>query len=111
VILGGEDVAAGPANLGSQSDQGLDQHRRLNGHVERASDPRTRQRLEIGVLAPGGHQPRHLVFRQPDLLAAELRQLEVGDFEIDLGGGGAHLVSVLVVLFVNTAAPRGVTGG
>jgi hypothetical protein len=38
VVLGREDVARGPADLGAQVLQGLDQHRRLDGHVQRARD-------------------------------------------------------------------------
>src|SRR5205823_13629088 len=62
--------------------------------VQRAQAPRARQRLLVGGLPPGGHQPGQLVLRQPDLLASELGQLQVGDLEIGLHGGGAHLVSV-----------------
>ena len=38
VVLGGEDVAAGPAHLGAEGGQGLDEHRGLDGHVQRAGD-------------------------------------------------------------------------
>ena len=34
MVLGGEDVARGPANLGAEGDQGLDEHRGLHGHVQ-----------------------------------------------------------------------------
>lgn len=34
VVLGGEDVAGGPAHLGPQGGQGLDQHRGLDGHMQ-----------------------------------------------------------------------------
>ena len=33
---GGEDVAGGPAYLGAEGDQRLDQHRSLDGHVDTA---------------------------------------------------------------------------
>ena len=36
----------------------------------------------VGVLAPGRHQTRHLVLGQPDLLAAERRQAQIGDLEV-----------------------------
>ena len=42
VVLGGEDVAAAPANLGAERGQRLDQHGRLDRHVQRAGDPRAR---------------------------------------------------------------------
>ena len=45
VVLGGEDVAGGPAHLGAERLQRLDQHRGLDGHVQRAGDARALQRL------------------------------------------------------------------
>ena len=45
VILRREDVAARPAHFGAQVDQRLDQHRGLNGHVQRAGDAHALQRL------------------------------------------------------------------
>ena len=52
------------------------------------------QRLGVGVLAANGHQAGHLVFGERDLLAAELREGEVGDLEVGLGqGGGSHATS------------------
>ena len=38
VVLGGEDVAGGPAHLGAERDERLDQHRGLDRHVQRAGD-------------------------------------------------------------------------
>ena len=40
VVLGREDVAARPAHLGAEGLQGLDQHGRLDGHVQGAGDAR-----------------------------------------------------------------------
>ena len=93
VILGREDVAGRPPNLGAERHQRLDQHRGLDRHVQRAGDPCALQRLLVGVLAPGRHQPRHLVLGQPDLLAAELGQAQIGNLEISLRSGGAHVLS------------------
>ena len=45
VVLGGEDVAGGPAHLGAERDQRLDEHRGLDRHVQRAGDPGAGQRL------------------------------------------------------------------
>ena len=61
VVLGGEDVARRPAHLGTESDERLDQHRGLHGHVQRAGDARALERQHVGVLAPQRHQPGHLV--------------------------------------------------
>jgi len=97
VILGGEDVAARPAHLGAERDQRLDQHGRLNRHVQRAGDSRTLQWLPVGVLTAGGHQSRHLMLGEPDLLAAELGQIEVRDLEIGLSCSRAHRFSTIVI--------------
>ena len=83
VVLGGEDVARRPADLGAERDQRLDQHRGLHGHVQRAGDTRALQRQHVGVLAAQRHQARHLVLGQPDLLAAELGQGQVGHLVVD----------------------------
>ena len=45
VVLGGEDVAGGPAHLRPQGHQGLDQDGRLHGHVQGAGDARPLERL------------------------------------------------------------------
>jgi hypothetical protein len=97
VVLGREDVAARPADLGAERHQGLDQHRRLHGHVERARDPGAREGLGVAELPAGRHQARHLVLSEPDLLAAELGQGEIGHLEVVAGllggaGSGAHSV-------------------
>ena len=97
VVLGREDVARRPPHLRPERDQRLDQYRRLDRHVQRAGDPRAGQRLAIAVLAARRHQSGHLVLGQPDLLAAEGGQLEVGDLEVGFRGGGAHCVSTVVI--------------
>ena len=50
----------------------------------------------VGVLGADRHQARHLVLGEPDLLAAELGEREVGDLEVGRGGAGRcrHAVSV-----------------
>ena len=45
VVLGRVDVARGPADVGAERLQGLDQHGGLDGHVQRAGDARALQRL------------------------------------------------------------------
>ena len=85
VVLGREDVAAGPAHAGAECRQRLDQHGRLHGHVQRAGDAGTGQGLAGGVLGPHGHEAGHLVLGQLDLLAAERGQGEVGNL---VGQGG-----------------------
>ena len=81
MVLGGEDVAGGPAHLGAQFPQGLYQHRRLDGHVQRTGHPLAAQRLVGTVLAARGHEAGHLLFRQLDFLAAPIGQGQILDPE------------------------------
>ncbi len=50
--------------------------------MQRAGDAGAGQRLRIGELGPQGHEPRHLVLRELDLLAPEGGKGHVGNFEI-----------------------------
>ena len=79
VVLGGEDVAAGPADLGAQRGQRLDEHRGLDGHVQRAGDAGALERLLVTVHAANGHEAGHLVLGELHLLAAEAGKAQVGD--------------------------------
>jgi hypothetical protein len=72
VILGGEDVARAPPNLGTQGSEGLDQDSCLDGHVQGSCDPGALQRLGCTELGPARHQPRHLGLSQVDLQATEV---------------------------------------
>jgi hypothetical protein len=56
--------------------------------VQRAGDARAGQRLARAELGAHGHQARHLVLGEADLLAAVLGQADVGDLERELLGGG-----------------------
>ena len=87
LILGGEDVAAGPAHPGAEGDEGLDEHGGLHGHVQGAGDARAGERLGGGELLAQRHQAGHLVLGQAQLVASGRGEREVGDFE---GQGGRH---------------------
>ena len=50
VVLGREDVAGGPAHLGAEGDQRLDQDGGLDRHVQRTGDAGAPQRLGCRVL-------------------------------------------------------------
>ena len=67
-------------HLGAELRERLDQHGRLDRHVQAAGDARARERLARAVLPPQGHQAGHLVLGQLDFLAAPLGQREIGDF-------------------------------
>ena len=84
VVLGGEDVAGRPADVGAEIDQGLDQHGGLHGHVQRAGDAGPGQRPDLGVFAAQRHQAGHLVLGEGDLLAAEIGQRKVGDLVVEV---------------------------
>ena len=84
VVLGGEDVAGRPADVGAEVDQGFDQHGGLHGHVQRAGDPGAGQRPDLGVLTAQRHQAGHLVLGEGDLLAAEIGQCQLGDLVVEI---------------------------
>ena len=93
VILGGEDIAAGPLHLGSQCRQGFDQDGRLDCHVQATGDPGAGQRLRCTIFLAQSHQARHLVFGQFDLESTPFGQRHVGDLvgnRRGLGRGGGH---------------------
>ena len=70
VVLRRVDVAGGPADIGAERRERLDQHRGLDGHVQRAGDARALERLLRGVFLAHRHEARHLGFGDVDFLAA-----------------------------------------
>mmetsp|Transcript_11277 Transcript_11277/g.37274 ORF Transcript_11277/g.37274 Transcript_11277/m.37274 type:complete len:264 (+) Transcript_11277:879-1670(+) len=92
VILGGEDVARAPPDHGAEGDQGLDEHRGLDGHVQGAGDVRALQGLGGAELLDHGHQAGHLDFREFNLEATEVSHGHVLDLVFATGDGldGAH---------------------
>src|SRR5437868_2014290 len=70
MVLGREYVAGGPADVGAQGLERLDQHRRLDRHVQRTGDARALERLLVAEFLAAGHQARHFGFGDLDLLAA-----------------------------------------
>ena len=88
VVLGREDVARGPAHVGADVLQGLDQHRGLDGHVQRAGNAHALQRQLGLVLAADGHQARHFVLGDVQFLAAPVGQGDIADLVIAFGGEG-----------------------
>ena len=82
MILGAENVAAGPPDVGSDGLESLNQHSGLDGHVQRSANAHTFERLFCSVLLTSGHQTRHLVFGKSEFAAAKLRQRHVSNFEV-----------------------------
>ncbi len=108
VVLGGEDVAGRPADLGAEGGQGLDEDGGLHGHVQGTGDAGAGQRLRLGVLLADRHQAGHLVLGEGDLLAAEVGQGEVGDLEVLSVFDSRHYELLLGVgARVGTAGLRG----
>lgn len=88
VVLGGEDVAAGPGDLGTESGQGLNEDGGLDGyreldrrfrawgrdqhtHVQATGDTGTAQGLGGSVSLTDGHETGHLNLGELDLAAAK----------------------------------------
>nr|BFE72051.1 hypothetical protein GCM10020092_053520 [Actinoplanes digitatis] len=82
VVLSGEDVARGPADLRAERGQCLDQDRGLDGHVQRTGHPRATQRLSRAVLLTQRHQAGHLMLGQLDLLTPEPGERKISNLEV-----------------------------
>src|SRR4029077_9409607 len=87
-ILGGEDVARGPAHTRPERLQRLDEHRGLDGHVKRPGDARALQGLSARELLAYRHETGHLGLRDRDLLAPEVGECQVGDLVVAAVDGG-----------------------
>ena len=94
MILRGENVATGPAHVRAQVHKGLNQHSRLNGHVQRTGNAHVLQWLLRGIFTADRHQAGHLVLSHFNFLAAPIGQLHVSNF-------------ILNGLFVNHGAVKG----
>ena len=79
VVLGGEDVARGPAHLSAQGRQGFDQDRGLDRHVQRTRNTGALEGLLGAELGAQRHQARHFGFGNRHFLATELSQAEISN--------------------------------
>ena len=77
MILGRKDVAAGPADIGTEFDKSFDQNGGLNSHVQTAGNFYSGQRFGRTVFFPGGHQSGHFMFGNCDLFPAEVSKRNV----------------------------------
>jgi hypothetical protein len=84
MILGGEDVAAAPSDLGTKSLQGLDEDSSLNGHVEGTRDTSSSEELST-ELTTASHQTRHFMLSKFDFLAAEVSKRDISNAIITRG--------------------------
>lgn len=79
MVLRGEDVAAGPADVCAEGDEGFDEDGRLDGHVEGAGDADSLEGLGGCVFFTDGHEAGHFVFGDGDFLVAEVGKGDVAD--------------------------------
>jgi len=99
VVLGGEDVARRPRDLGTEGGEGLNEDGGLDGpacqlydsyilssniHVETSSNSGTLQGLVGAVLLTDSHESGHLVLSKLDFLSAEGGEGDVCDFVVGL---------------------------
>ncbi len=82
VVLGAVDVAARPANLGSELDQRLDENGGLDRHVERTSDSGALERLARLVFVSDRHEAGHFGLGDGDLFSAPISQAQVSDMKV-----------------------------
>ncbi|KAL3829289.1 hypothetical protein ACJIZ3_018091 [Penstemon smallii] len=87
VVLGGEDVAGTPTNLGTQGGEGFDKDGGLDGHVETSSDSGTFEGLRWTEFGPAGHEAGHFDFGEFDFETAEVGLGHVTDLVLTAGGG------------------------
>jgi len=90
VVLGGEDVAGAPADLGAKGGEGLNENGGLDGHVEGAGDAGPLEGLGGAELGPTGHEAGHLNLGQLDLEAAEVGLGKVLDLVLATTRGFLH---------------------
>ena len=90
VVLGGEDVAARPADFSPKLDQRFDEHRGLNGHVQGAGDADAFERTLGCVAGTDGHEARHFMLGDADFKTPEFGEGFVGDQKRRGHGAGLH---------------------
>ena len=104
VVLGREDVAGGPADLGTEGFQRLDQHGGLDGHVEAAGDAGALEDLLRAELFAQRHQARHFGLGDSDFLVAERGKRDVAN---DIVGHGARLSGKVLRRPIDRSRGRG----
>jgi hypothetical protein len=77
MVLGRIDIAGGPAHVGAERRERLDQHRSLDRHVQGSGDAGAAQRLLRAEFVSRRHQARHFGLRNRNLLAAPFGKTDV----------------------------------
>ncbi len=70
VILCRKNIAGHPADIGAECNERFDEDGSLYGHVQRAHNPRARQRRLARVFRAQRHQPRHFKLGETNFFAA-----------------------------------------
>jgi hypothetical protein len=96
VVLGGENVAADPADFCAEIDESLDEDGRLDRHVQRTHDANALERLFDAILLTGGHKTGHFVLGDFDFLATEVGEAEVSYFKVC----EAHMIRLFLCLIL-----------
>ena len=94
VVLGRENVARGPAHIGAEFLERLDQHRGLNRHVQRTGGADAGERLLRAEFPADRQEAGHLMLGDGDLLAAPFGERDVLDVKVGCGGLRAALVAL-----------------
>ena len=79
MVLRRIDVAGGPAHIGAERLQRLDQHGGLDRHMQRTGDAGAVQRLRRPIFGAGRHEARHFGFGNGDFLASPPRKADIGN--------------------------------
>ena len=89
MVLGGENIAGRPADVGAEVRQRLDQNGCLDRHVQAAGKPHALERLLASKLVSQGHESRHLGFCNGNLAATPVGERNVGDLVVILRHGNS----------------------
>mmetsp|Transcript_1265 Transcript_1265/g.2855 ORF Transcript_1265/g.2855 Transcript_1265/m.2855 type:complete len:449 (-) Transcript_1265:279-1625(-) len=87
VILGGENVARTPSDIGSELVYSLNKDGSLDGHVKRSRNTGSRKRLGRSVFSTARHESRHLNLSEFNVLATVVGKGNIGNFVISGGHG------------------------
>ena len=85
IVLGGENVTAGPTNICTQCDKSLNQNCGLNGHVERTRNASTLQGLMGTKFFAQGHQAWHFVLGKTKLVTTSFGERQIGNAVLEWG--------------------------
>ena len=77
LILSGENIATGPADISAKGDESLDEDSGLDGHVKGTSHTDASERLGFGMLVADRHQSGHFLLGDNDFFATELGEGDI----------------------------------